>query len=574
MASVSESQSYSNQAKRTQEAYEAERSQSRKNQEKELNKVKEDSQDQQAEAREEYNARIQAVREEANGEIRKLKEEMYDKNGKKFIQDARQLAEERNQVYEYKEQVDKDTQRRIQNTERATQKSGARLNSNEERKVTEALTAQKTQHMNETSELREQLHRYTNQPHDLDKEKAMARSEVIEKYESETLNDRDRIAEAYETRLNKVKQSGEEEKAHFGRRLNEVSADEGEKSAQQVQRQKQEFIKAEADRKTDAQRMEKYYQEQVKIEKDRNVRSESTLVNRNQESTDKAVAEKDKTYRDYIKQSSEVHSQELSDRDQKISDLKTTKDPLKVSPFVIQKIQNDSEERSHSALTKAQDTHETNLQAVQKRDQAERRELQGEYQQKYMNAGREQQRSRDIETKQFVTGFQDLQKAKTEEQMKMRDQFSQQRERTTVQHAQAMNLQQRKFQDDMTVQRDSLHEEKTQLQDDLEKQQKGQDRNWSTRIGSIHRDYEKKLLDTQDQSEALINEIKYSFDKKLRDQDRLSKKALEDRVKSYEHQIAQQTEAFKDRERFLTEQYQTELDTLKRTNARIIQKKS
>ena len=71
-----------------------------------------------------------------------------------------------------------------------------------------------------------------------------------------------------------------------------------------------------------------------------------------------------------------------------------------------------------------------------------------------------------------------------------------------------------------------------------------------------------------------MGDLRIEYDKKLRDMDRTSKRTLDDRVRAYEFQIKQQELAFKERERFLSEHYEEELDTMKRTNAHLIQKKS
>ena len=82
------------------------------------------------------------------------------------------------------------------------------------------------------------------------------------------------------------------------------------------------------------------------------------------------------------------------------------------------------------------------------------------------------------------------------------------------------------------------------------------------------------MTDERDLHEKAMASMKYENDKKLREQDRTSTRAMDDRVKAYEYQIKQQELAFKQREQFLTEHYQEELDKMKRSNARLIQTKS
>ena len=109
---------------------------------------------------------------------------------------------------------------------------------------------------------------------------------------------------------------------------------------------------------------------------------------------------------------------------------------------------------------------------------------------------------------------------------------------------------------------------------EVEHTQRIKDRDWATKTNELKRDFDAKLAEERENHEAQMKLLRTEDDKKLRDQDRTAKRILDDKVHSYEYMIEQQELAFKEKERFLTEHYEEELDKMKRTNAHLIEKKS
>jgi hypothetical protein len=574
MSSVSDSTAYSNAAKRQQESYDAERAQSRVNQEDEVRKLKEEQEQQTTRTRDEYNSRVSRVREEANEEVKKLKDEMYDKSGKKSATDSREVNQERSKLNEYRSEIDRAADRRIKSAESAAEAKASKSTQSEGDRVQTALAAQKRSQQNEIGELRKQIDAQSVDPRDISREKANARQEVIQTYEGDHLKERDQLATAYEQRLDKVASSQDDKEDYYNRRLVEASANKDANAQKQIQAQKDNFSKIEHQHQVEQQQMKGYYENQVKSERAKNNQSEGVLIQRNNEQVEHALAQKDQTYQDYLKQSSASHKQELSSRDQEITKLKTTDNPFEVSPFLMNKIQTTADQRNYEQWKGQYDSNQKNLQAEQKRDYSERLELKDSDDQRYTQFTRTHQKQNDVEKRQFLTGYTELKLSKEQAERQTQEQHNDRIERVQSKHSQEMGLQERKMADAMQVQRETLLGSKLDLQTELEAKNRGKERELGTQLNQIRRDYDRKVLDEQDSKEKQVSELKYSFDKKLQDLDRTSKKALDDRVKSYEHQIKQQELAFKDRERFLTEHYEEELDSMRRTNARLIQKKS
>jgi len=574
MSSVSDYNAYTHAAQRTQDAYEAERSQSRANHEHEIDDLKEDQQKELDDARDEYNSRLQQVRDDAADDVRKLKQEMYDQRGKKYANDSRDLSDERNRLDDYRQQIEDEAQKRVDRADHSAHEQSLRSARTTDEKIEEALAAQKRSHQDEINELRDEMEIYKDHQYDVDHEKAQARQDQISDYEGDRLKERDQITSAYEKRIRRMKEKEADREHFYTRQLNDATFDANERSKRQIRTQKDEFTRIDLDRRADAKRLEQHYEDAIKNERLRNRKSEGTLIRNNDEDLNRALAQKDRNYRDYLKENSRVHAKELQERDREIAQLKTTDDPMKVSPFVAQKIRNEAEQRNAANLRKAQEVQNKNFDSLKKREADGRRELEDQYAHKYSDWNRDQQHRRDLEKREFLTGYADLKTSSQRQRDQLKERHSDEIQRLATKHSEQMNLQARRFRDDLDVQRDAQNQEKDHLREDLEIQQRGRDREWFTRMNQMRRDYEHKLMDEHDQNDRMRDELKFTFDKKLQDQERLSKKALDERVRAYEHQIAQQAVAFKERERFLTEHYEEELDSMRRTNARLIQKKS
>jgi hypothetical protein len=99
-------------------------------------------------------------------------------------------------------------------------------------------------------------------------------------------------------------------------------------------------------------------------------------------------------------------------------------------------------------------------------------------------------------------------------------------------------------------------------------------RAFANQQNELIRDYDRKLAAQKTDYEAKIDEMKTTQQKTLRDQDRLNKQQLTEMQRSYDQRIAQTEAQHAERERYLTQNYQDELEKVRRANALLIQKKS
>ena len=143
-----------------------------------------------------------------------------------------------------------------------------------------------------------------------------------------------------------------------------------------------------------------------------------------------------------------------------------------------------------------------------------------------------------------------------------------------IQNEEYNTLQSARFKDELDQQKDAFHFGRMKLADETDFEKKSHEREWTMKMTEMRRDFDNKMADERDNHEKVIGQLRYDYEKRLADQGRNSTRAMDDRVRAYEHQMKEQELAFKQREQFLNERYQEELDKMKRSNARLIQTKS
>ena len=574
MSQVSDYTSYKNSLQRMQDSYDAERTETRANHEKELEQTKADAEQDVSSMKAEYNKRIENERAQAREEVKRLKEDLYDHSGKHMAQESRDRQLEKNNLSRYQDEVKRQADRRVAQVEDQSGERAMRQQETEDAKIAEALAAQKRSNYQEVNDLQDQVSEYADAGRDIASEKAKARAQSIAENEHKYLEDKQRIINGYERELAALKVHEDEMGEHYNRQLSEATFDSNHQAQNQIQNQKNEFARIYRDGLVEKKRLEDSYKVQLQDLKDRHAESDQKIIDQNNEAQQRVLANKDSTYKNYIAENANRTDFEIKERDDKIQQLQTTDDPLKVSPYLVKKMNDQSALQNDEHLRAAQSAYAKNLDAERARDLNERREISNHYQERLVGTDRNARTEMDLQNRRLKDTFVDVQMDRDVQIRSLQDQKQEQVERMYKKHAVELSDAERAKQDALLDQRDALLGEKNSEVDTLEHTHHNQDREWFLKTNDLRRSFESKLADERDEHEKITKEIRSEYDKKLRDQDRNSKRALDDRVHSYEHLLEQQELAFKEKERFLTEHYEEELDRMKRTNAHLIQTKS
>ena len=140
--------------------------------------------------------------------------------------------------------------------------------------------------------------------------------------------------------------------------------------------------------------------------------------------------------------------------------------------------------------------------------------------------------------------------------------------------ASAQEKQRREYEEIISAMKNDNIAKIQEMRQESEFQTKMQARDFNARHNDIIHDYDKKIYDQKLQYEAQIEDIKAQAQQVVRDTERRSKQDIELQGKGYEQRIAQLEQAHKERERYITQSYQEDLDRSSRANNALIKKKS
>jgi hypothetical protein len=574
MSTVSDYTAYSNATQRLKDSFDTERSQSQIRHEEEVLKLKADQERELETLKREYNEALVEEKDSARQEVRRLKEDLYGSNGKRMSEDLKKLHEERQELDRYRREIQSEASRRVESAEEASSSRADRIHEAADAKTEDALAAQRRSHVTEMKDLYDELAIYRNEGRDVETEKAKARQESIDSYESDHLRERDRIVSSYEKTVARMGERADEAESLYERVLADRMIEANARTRELASKQKKEFSEQLRDQKSDKARMENYYQNALKDAALRNSSSERNLVRVNQEQTEQAMARKDQTYGDYLERKNHHFAVEMGSRDELIRELQTTDDPRRASPLVVKRIQDTEQKRYLEELDATRDQNEKQLSAMKSRDQDERSEMRTGFERQVRNLSRDLRKDSDVKERAFVETFQDAQYGHERDMLDLKETQRNRIEKMHVGHAEELTREQQRNRDSLEEQRDTLKYERDRVVDHLSHGQRMKDREWAMRMHDLRRDFEEKIVQAKDEHEKTLNQLKYDHDKKLREQERTTRRQADEKDRGYEHRIKEMEMAFRERERFLTEHYEQELAKMKRTNAHLIAKKS
>jgi hypothetical protein len=563
MSTVSDSTSYSRSLQRLKDSYESELEKTRASQEKELERV-----------RESYRDDLKESKDEARQEIRKLKDELYDSQGKRAASESKKEYEDQSRFAQYREGTERDSARRVESIQKYSESRMETLARENQDRIEDALEAQKSSHREEMKPILDELALYRNEGRDPEAERAQARQEEIETYESDHRTEKRTIVESYERMLERMKNHEEELQDRYSRKLTEAEIGSDAKSRDTIKRLKAEFSEALKAQRAERMRVEQALQDELKAERVRSENRSNQVVARSQEDTSRALKDKDQAYLGFLKNNAKRVNAEMKAREDVIRDLSTTTDPRRVSPALVEKLRTGEALRYEEKLGKLRDSSTAQLGAIRERDHSERTAIRERYEEMARTMGRDLRKGNDAEKRELFMAYQDMSDAHAS---KLQDIEGRTRAAVGKLHQeQELDLVRQEKRNHMALQeqRDSLKEEKDREVEDLKLEAHLKDREWAIRANDQRRDLEKKLNFERDTHEREVAELKSEFQKKVHDQERNTQRIVEEKDRSLEHQLKQQELAHKEKERFLVEHYEEELDRMKRTNAQLIAKKS
>jgi hypothetical protein len=346
MSQVSDYTNYTNNLQQVRDSYDADKSDTRTQNEKQIQKVKDQAEETIQKARAEYTKRLGEERAQARDEIKKLKDELYDHNGKNATQETKDRKAEKETMNRFAEEVKAQADKKVASSEERSKAQIERDQEISDHKVTDALGAQRKSNYQEVKQLEEQLGEYQTANRDVASERAQARQQAIGENDHKYLAEKQQIIDGYERQMASLKDHQAEMSEHYSRELENANFKTNGRAQDQIRTQKEEFARVYQEGAKERANIEKSYQLQMDDLKNRHEKSSDQLIALNHANTDRVLANKDQTYQNYIATKDARFKADVNDRDEKIQKLQTTDDPLKVSPYVVKRIEDSAEQRN------------------------------------------------------------------------------------------------------------------------------------------------------------------------------------------------------------------------------------
>lgn len=446
-----------------------------------------------------------------------------------------------------------------QNSDEQARKSTARLNSSQEQ-ANRILRSQ----IGELLENERSFHR----------EKGEGRQQAIDEYDNEWRTRERVIADQFLSEIDSIKAQGKESERYFNHLNNQTLREKDRYFAKIISQVNEENHREKKD--LEATYGKDRAQQETRILREREI-ARNTLDSQLQkasEDRDEALHNQAKAYQDTMQRQRSANQEEVRRLERSIAHAASSEDASVVSPA------------AEAAIRKTvRNQYEKTLNAESNRHRGAVDSMQQEYVRRLDEAAREREISesgmrrqylteKKLEQDQFLAHIQNVEYTK-EEAMRHKDYESAKTTALTNRtYATILESQRREFNNTVQAIKDEAGFRMAASRQEHQFELENARRDFLTKQNELIRTYDKRLMDQKRELETKIADLTSERQLAIRDAERKTKLALEEQKLSYEQRMAQAEQQSKERERYLTENFEEQLEKVRRSNALLIKKKS
>jgi len=172
------------------------------------------------------------------------------------------------------------------------------------------------------------------------------------------------------------------------------------------------------------------------------------------------------------------------------------------------------------------------------------------------------------EREKFIESFSDTRAAKEDTMIRLKDQHERELDNVSKNFTRVMEKQRDHYDDLLGSMRNETRDEIASVRREGDFKLKMAYRDYAMNTGASVRKYEKKISDLRDTYEVTLNQTKEEMESKLREQNKAHQRELEAQSKGYEFQLAQLEQSNKENMATLTENYNEQLDDVRRASSK------
>jgi hypothetical protein len=541
-----------------------------KRHEEDLRRQDEKYAEQIAKVRDDAYERIQSARQDARDEANETKKRTYDRYGRLYEQTQADREDARRSIQKAQDDYDTASAR---DRERRDHLSDQVYN-DEIRREEDAADHLRDAHDDETARLRRQIQDLEEQPRMRQHGYAEGRAAAIRDMENEYRDQAKVNADATTAELNAVRERGRTASRYYSEQNDRNLKEQGLEMTHMLNQRTEE---AHQDRRMLENEMQlDHDQSELRARKNREY-SQRQLENRMAEADedrDHALQAQGDAWKQSYENMSQADSEKIARLEASLQEARTSEDVNQISPA--------AEEAVRRQMAREMDNTNT---ADQKRRSDENEALRRGFNDRYNQLLSDKQRNetrmaqdRALQQHQdqaaYIDSVTELSNDRDETIRSKEANHQRATDTLTHDHARALEQQRRDYEDVIKDLKDDANSRMAATRQDNEFNAKMTQKAFSARQNELIREYEKKLADQKAEYESQLGDVKTELANTQREFDRRTRQSLDQQSKGYEQRIAQMEQANKERERLVSENYQDELEKVKRSNALLIQKKS
>jgi hypothetical protein len=508
---------------------------------------------------------------EAFNSYKKQAENNYERLNKERMED---MNFQRRRAEEAISEMDYVYNKKLNSMEKADTKSLVAQNKEHERRMAYAAQEARDSRENEVAQLQQTIEEFASMDSKYKKEKAQGAYEARKEFDDDNNLKIKLLDEGYQGEIGKLKQQAKEadryntyvhnrslseKDKHFTKAIQNLTQDNHEKTQDLQNTFMRDRAQVELQRQRDTQNAESAREAQLhqaaearnKALENQAFQFQRTLTNQKVNDQDKIrILEKELTYKNTSADTASVSpAAEEAIRKKVIGEYGKAFDAEQNR----NKDTTDSIVRTYSNLV--QDT-------ISERDAKD-----AQMQRSFANQSN-QDRNQLLEHITDIDFMKDLTLRSKDEEM------NRQQTNLTRSYSNMLDKQKRSYEEVLSNLRSDFNAKTVQQRQEAEFNQRMKQRDSTARENELVRTYNKKLADLKSEAQVSHDDLKSSADKAIRDNDRKNKQILDEQAKSYEQRIAQTEAQYKERERYLNQNHEDELERLRRAHAYSLQKKS
>ncbi|MCM2279607.1 MAG: hypothetical protein NDJ89_16150 [Oligoflexia bacterium] len=425
----------------------------------------------------------------------------------------------------------------------------------------------------ETAQLRGQLNELGETQKRYQKEKGQGTLDAVAEYDSEWRAKLRSANEDFSRQLDRQKDQSKADEKYFANLGKEVLREKDAYFTDLITRVNRENHADKKELESTLIRDRKQMELEQKRDREASRQTMETQLHEANVQRDKALKEQAKAYQQTIERQRLADQERIKTLQKGIATRSTSGDTSIVSPAAEAAIRKSVTREYEKTLASERERNQNSTDSMQKEyagrvtDVVRDKELVTTRMQKQFATEQAAEQSR------FVAHVQDVEMLKNEALRNKEFEAARQSENLNRSYSSMLQRLRREYEDVFQSQRSDAAHKQLSLRQEHEFETKLMQREFAAKQNDLIRDYNKKLADQKLEYETRIDEIKEEAHLQVREMERRSKNALDEQRRTAEQKLAQVEQQHKERERYLTENYEEQLEKVKRSNALLIQKK-